>query len=241
MDQHLHCCAAELPINQDEPLLKDPVIQQQIATLSKAGGFAGNRVWWDMAPFKKVASAMDKFKRWRKSGYYYKFLNGEIIGVSVGVVFDSQLGDCVTYLEQDIQDLIEHLQNLDLVVVGFNNKRFDNRVLSGYTDVNFSKLPTLDLLEEVHNHLGYRLSLNRLAQTTLGVEKTADGLQAPKWYKEGKIDLIQRYYRKDVEITRDLLFHGLEQGYFLFTNKAKQEVRLPLALDTTIGKILAAD
>jgi DEAD/DEAH box helicase domain-containing protein len=163
----------------------------------------------------------------------------EKMGVSVGIVFDSQLGDCVTYLEQDIQDLIEHLQNLDLVV-GFNNKRFDNRVLSGYTNANLSKLPTLDLLEEVHNHLGYRLSLNRLAQTTLGVEKTADGLQALKWYKEGKIDLIQQYCRRDVEITRDLLFHGLEKEYFLFTNKAKQKVRLPLALDAIIGKILAA-
>ncbi len=163
----------------------------------------------------------------------------EKMGVSVGVVFDSQLGDCVSYLEHDIQDLIEHLQNLDLVV-GFNNKRFDNRVLSSYTTVNLNKLPTLDLLEEVHNQLGYRLSLNRLAETTLGVEKTADGLQALKWYKEGRIDLIQRYCRKDVEITRDLLFHGLEQGYFLFTNKAKQEVRLPLALDATIGRILAA-
>jgi len=163
----------------------------------------------------------------------------EKMGVSVCVVFDSQLEDCVTYLEHDIQDLIEHLQKLDLIV-GFNNKRFDNRVLSGYTDVNLNNLPTLDLLEEVHNYLGYRLSLNRLAETTLGVEKTADGLQALQWYKEGKIDLIQQYCRKDVEITRDILFHGLELGYLLFTNKAQQKVRLPLTLDATIENILAA-
>ena len=161
----------------------------------------------------------------------------EKMGVSVGVVFDSTLGGCVTYLEDDVQDLIEHLQSLDLVV-GFNNKRFDNRVLSGYTSINLNNLPTLDLLEEVHRYLGYRLSLNRLAETTLGVEKTADGLQALKWYREGKIDLIQKYCKRDVEITRDLLYHGLERGYFLFTNKAKQEVRLQLALDAAIEAIL---
>jgi len=80
--------------------------------------------------------------------------------------------------------------------------------------------------------------VNRLAESTLGIEKTADGLQALKWYKEGKIDLIQQYCRKDVEITRDLLYHGLERGYFLFTNRAKQKVRLPLALDETIATIL---
>ena len=75
----------------------------------------------------------------------------------------------------------------------------------------------------------------------MGVKKTADGLQSLQWYKEGKIDLIQQYCKRDVEITRDLLFHGLEQGYMLFTNKAKQKVRLPLALDVAIERILAAN
>jgi DEAD/DEAH box helicase domain-containing protein len=82
------------------------------------------------------------------------------------------------------------------------------------------------------------LSLDRLAEQTLGTKKSADGLQALAWYKEGRIDLIRHYCKKDVEITRDILFHGLEQGYLLFANKAKQIVRLPLALDTAIEKIL---
>jgi len=162
------------------------------------------------------------------------------MGVSVAVVFDSQLGDYVTYLEHEIQNLTEHLQSLDLVV-GFNNKRFDNRVLSAYTEFKLNDLPTLDLLEEIHSYLGYRLSLNQLAKSTLGLEKTADGLQALKWYKEGNIDKIRHYCRKDVEITRNLLYHALEHGHLLFTNKAKQKVRLPLALDASIETILAAN
>jgi len=161
----------------------------------------------------------------------------EKMGISVGVVFDSQLNDFVSYPEDDIAGLIKHLQSLDLVV-GFNNRRFDNRVLSAYTTADLGKLPTLDILEEVHAYLGYRLSLNRLAESTLGVEKSADGLQALKWYKEGKIDLIRHYCRKDVEITRDLLYYALEQGYLLFTNKAKQKVRLPLALEKTIKTVM---
>ncbi|EKD39511.1 MAG: hypothetical protein ACD_75C00380G0003 [uncultured bacterium] len=159
------------------------------------------------------------------------------MGISVAVVFDSELNDYVTYLEHEIDQLVNHLSSFNLIV-GFNNKRFDNRVLSAYTSADLNQLPSLDLLEEVHKYLGYRLSLDSLAEHTLGAKKTADGLQALKWYKEGRLDLIQHYCRKDVEITRNLLYHGLEQGYFLFTNKAKQKVRLPLTLEKTICGIL---
>lgn len=163
--------------------------------------------------------------------------NTHKMGVSVAVVYDSTISDCVSYLEHEMDKLIAHLQSLELII-GFNNKRFDNRVLSAYTSANLACLPTLDLLEEIHNYLGYRLSLNRLAEQTLGAQKSADGLQALAWYKEGRLDLIQQYCRKDVEITRDILYYALEQGYLLFANKAKQVVRLPLALDTAIEKIL---
>lgn len=160
------------------------------------------------------------------------------MGVSVGVIYDGAVGKYFTYLENEVDALVAHLERLELVV-GFNNKRFDNQVLSSYTKVALHKLPTLDLLEEVHKYLGYRLSLNGLASKTLGVKKSADGLQALKWYKEGRIDLIRKYCQKDVEITRDLLFFCLEKGYLLFQNKAKQTVRLPLAVDRSINKILS--
>ena len=157
----------------------------------------------------------------------------ERMGISVAVVYDSQLDGYVTYLEHEIDRLVEHLVSLDLVI-GFNNKRFDNRVLAGYTAVSLETLPTVDLLEEVSNHLGYRLSLDRLAEHTLGVNKSANGLQALKWYKEGKIREICDYCRQDVKITRDLFLHGLENGYILFKNKAGTIVRLPLSLEKSV-------
>jgi DEAD/DEAH box helicase domain-containing protein len=157
----------------------------------------------------------------------------EKMGVSVAVVYDSQLDGYVTYLEDEIGRLVDHLESLDLIV-GFNNKRFDNRVLSGYTHKPLNALPTIDLLEEVSNHLGYRLSLDRLAEHTLGAKKSADGMQALKWYKEGKIKEICEYCRQDVEITTNLFHHGLEKGYLLFKNKADNIVRLPLSLENSI-------
>lgn len=157
----------------------------------------------------------------------------EKMEISVGVVYDSVLDGYVTYLENEIDQLVDHLKQLDLIV-GFNNKRFDNRVLSAYTTTNLARLPTLDLLEEVTQYLGYRLSLNRLAEQTLGVQKSGDGLQALRWYKEGNLAMLRKYCRKDVDITRRLLLHALEQGFLLFRNKAGKTVRLPMDMSRSI-------
>jgi len=149
------------------------------------------------------------------------------MGISVAVLYDS-VSDCFkTYLEKDIPDLIGDLQTFDLVV-GFNNKRFDNKVLSAYSVFNLASLPTLDIMEKISNRLGYRLSLDRLAEHTLGIKKSANGLQALQWYKEGKIEEIVSYCRQDVTITRDIFLFGLENRYLLFKNKAGSVVRLPV-------------
>lgn len=155
------------------------------------------------------------------------------MGMSVGVIYDSELDGYTTYLEDDVSEMIEHLRSLDLVV-GFNNKRFDNQVLSAYTQIDLYGLPTVDILEEVYTRLSYRLSLDRLAEHTLGVSKTADGLQALQWFKEGKIAEIVKYCKKDVELTRNLFLHELEHGFLLFKNKAGSIVRLPLRLDKVV-------
>jgi DEAD/DEAH box helicase domain-containing protein len=153
----------------------------------------------------------------------------ERMGVSVAVVYDGELDEFLVFREGEMVELLDYLRSRELVV-GFNNKRFDNRVLSAYGDAKLHLLPTIDLLEEVKNRLGYRLSLDRLAARTLEVAKSGDGLQALKWYKEGRIDKIITYCRHDVEITRDLFLFALENKYLLFQNKGGQTVRCPLAL-----------
>jgi DEAD/DEAH box helicase domain-containing protein len=114
-------------------------------------------------------------------------------------------------------------------VVGFNINRFDYRVLSGYTGIDYSKkLPTLDLLQEIHRRLGFRLSLNHLATETLGVEKSADGLQSLEWFKQGRMDLIESYCRKDVEILRDLYLFGRRMGHLHYRDRDNRKVKLPV-------------
>ena len=149
------------------------------------------------------------------------------MGISCVVLYDSATDTYDAFLENRVAAFIRRLSDFDLVV-GFNNKRFDNQVLAGYSDADLSRLPTLDILEEVHKTLGYRLSLDSLAEITLGAKKSANGLQALIWWQQGEIDKIIEYCKKDVQITKDLYLYGKTNGYLLFRNKAKQQVRLPV-------------
>jgi DEAD/DEAH box helicase domain-containing protein len=144
------------------------------------------------------------------------------------VVWDSRRDEFVTYFEPQIDKLLEHLQAAQLVV-GFNVLGFDYSVLRGYTTFDFSRLNTLDILREVHAQLKYRVSLDALATATLDTPKTADGLQALQWWKEGRVDLIEQYCRKDVEVTRNLFHYALENGHLRFDRKGQGLMRIPLS------------
>jgi len=160
----------------------------------------------------------------------------ERMGISVAVLYDGGKDRYYSFEEHETDRLLDHLFSLELVI-GFNNKRFDNRVLSAYTQERLSRLPSLDILEEITAQLGYRLSLDRLAEHTLGVKKSGNGLLALKWFAEGKMDLLEQYCRKDVEITRDLFLFGLRQRHLLFRNKAGMVVRLPVNFQESINLI----
>ena len=153
--------------------------------------------------------------------------NIHLMRLAIGVIYDSLDDAYYTYFEKDVGALIEKLRSSDLVV-GFNVIRFDYTVLQPYTIHDLKEIATFDILADIHTKLGYRLSLNHLAMKTLKVEKTADGLQSLKWFKEGKIDEIAHYCSKDVEITRDLFLFGNTNRYLLFEKKDCGIVRLPV-------------
>lgn len=149
------------------------------------------------------------------------------MGVSCAVLYDSSSDEFHTYLQEDIESLCQHLQRLDLII-GFNIVRFDYKVLSGLSSFDFHGLPTLDLLMKVHEILGYRLSLDHLAQQTLGCKKSADGLMALEWWTQGEMEKIIEYCTQDVRVTRDLYRFGHENHFLLFKNKTGHQVRAPV-------------
>jgi DEAD/DEAH box helicase domain-containing protein len=155
--------------------------------------------------------------------------NAHRMRLALAVTWDSVEQRFQSFREADVEALLAKLATADLVV-GFNVLRFDYRVLRGYTDRDLSALPTFDLLDAVHARLGFRLGLGHLGEETLGVPKAGDGLQALRWWSEGRVDQIETYCSRDVAILRDLFEHARVHGHLLFRTKGGERVRLPLRI-----------
>ncbi len=104
-------------------------------------------------------------------------------------------------------------------VYSFNGDRFDAQVLSRYGDVAELRRRSVDVFVDASRKLGHRISLDSLAQATLGAGKTADGMQALRWWKEGRLDLIAMYCRQDVQVLVDLVRFARANGYVRFLDK----------------------
>ena len=139
--------------------------------------------------------------------------NSHLMKLATGVVWDSYKKQFSSFLEHEACQLVEELRSADLVV-GFNLIGFDYAVLQPYASTDLQEINTFDMLVDIKKRLGFRLSLNHLAQHTLDAQKSADGLISLQWFKEGKIDLIVEYCIKDVELTRDLFLFGQKKAIF---------------------------
>ena len=77
-----------------------------------------------------------------------------------------------------------------------------------------------DILTELKKLLGHRLRLDSIARPTLQTGKSADGLQALQWYREGRLDLVIDYCKQDVEVTRRIYEYALEHGQLLYDSRS---------------------
>ena len=107
--------------------------------------------------------------------------------------------------------------------------RFDYEVLHGYTALDLRQLPTLDLLVELRKTLPHRLSLDSIAAATLGLEKTSDGMQAIRWFKEAKLLQIAQYCCYDVKLTRLLHEYGARHKQLFYTNRFGNRLSVPVS------------
>jgi len=162
--------------------------------------------------------------------------NSHLMRVSVAVLFDSIENRFLIFLEDNIDALLDHLKKADLIV-GFNIKRFDYRVLGAYSQQDLSNLPTFDILEDVYHRLGFRIGLDHLAGETLKERKTADGLKAVEWFRQGEMEKLTDYCRHDVATTRNLFLYGLENGHLIYRKKG-EDTRMRLLVDWDLDSLI---
>lgn len=129
------------------------------------------------------------------------------LGLAGAVTYNTAMAAYHRYTEGHVQELIEELKSADLIV-GYNVLDFDYEVLRSYSNEPFEQLPTVDMMQHLAYRLGVRLPLESVAAATLGINKSADGLQAVRWYRQGLIDKVLDYCQHDVEITKKLYEYG---------------------------------
>ncbi len=168
----------------------------------------------------KLVLDLETKKTFEEVGGYH---NADKLGISLVGVYSYARNQYRAFREEEFKELKEWLEASDLII-GFNSKHFDFTVLQPYyPKYDLSKLPHLDILEEVVYALGHRLKLESIAQATLGHGKSGDGLDAIKYFREGDWASLEKYCLDDVRVTKEVYDYGVSHGYIWYANYGVKE------------------
>jgi len=145
------------------------------------------------------------------------------LDISVVGIYVAEEDKFICYDEHELDKIWPILERATRII-GFNIIGFDYPVMQKSYHGNLSDLTTLDMLYEFKKTHNFRIKLDSLAKDTLGTGKSGDGLQAIKYYEEGKIDELKKYCLDDVRITRDLFLHGRDKGEVYFQDRGSRSV-----------------
>lgn len=149
--------------------------------------------------------------------------------LTVVAIHDSETGEYASFFKEELSKLWPILERADMLI-GFNSDYFDIPLLNRYYPGDLSHIRSLDLLAEVQKVLGRRIRLESLAQATLGRGKSGDGLEAGRWWKEGRRDEVAKYCIDDVRLTRELYDYALKNGVLKY--KDLRDIR-DIKIDTS--------
>lgn len=152
-----------------------------------------------------------------------------LLDISVVCAHDSETDKYTSYTEENLHKLWPLIEHADMLI-GYNSDHFDIPLLNKYYPGDLTKMRSLDIMKEIYDVLGRRFKLDNIAQTTLGVAKSADGLQAYRWWKEGKIKEIIEYCLKDVEVTKQVYDYARQHNALKYKDGVDEKT---VRLDTT--------
>lgn len=133
-----------------------------------------------------------------------------------------------SFTETELGRLWPILERADLLI-GYNSAHFDLPVLNNYYLGDLARFPHLDLMVKIKDQLGFRLKLDDVAQATLqGIQKSASGLVALRWWQEGKIEEVKRYCEQDVRVTKELYEYGLANRVLRYRTLTGEVLAFPV-------------
>lgn len=137
------------------------------------------------------------------------------LSISLLAIYDSKTESYDSFLHTELSRLWPILENADMLVT-FNGDHFDIPLLDKYYPGDLTKIKSLDLLKEMQKSAGRRMKLDQIAEGTLGIRKSGNGLDAITWWKNGEIEKLRKYCIDDVRITKEIYEYALKNGELIF-------------------------
>ena len=151
------------------------------------------------------------------------------LDISVATFYESDTDKYTTVHIDDLETVWPILERAD-ALVGYNSNHFDIPLLNKYYPGDLTQIKSIDLLASIRDSLGRRLRLDSVASATIGSKKSADGLQAVRWWREGKIDEIMKYCEQDVKVTKKVFDYALLNQHVKFKDGyRKKEIPLDIS------------
>lgn len=137
--------------------------------------------------------------------------NAEDLDLSVVCIHDSEDDAYLSYTQDQLEDLWPRIEKADMLI-GYNSDHFDIPLLNKYYPGDLTQIKSLDILKEIRASLGRRVKLDDVAHATLGEAKSADGLQAVRWWKAGEKQKVIDYCIQDVKVTKNVYDYARKNG-----------------------------
>jgi DEAD/DEAH box helicase domain-containing protein len=151
-------------------------------------------------------------------------------GISYLAYFRSDTNELSGLFEDELEKFLDLVDKCD-ELIGYNILGYDIPVFEKYFSLNLKNKTIIDIFKLIVDQHKVYLKLDNITNTTFNESKIAHGLDAVRFYKEGKLDKLKEYCDMDVKLTNDLYLFIKENGYFYYTdglgNKNKLEIELP--------------
>lgn len=156
------------------------------------------------------------------------------LDISVACFYDSATEKYTALSIDELSQAWPIIEQAD-ALVGYNSNHFDIPLLNKYYPGDLRTFKSIDILESIRESLGRRLRLDSVAEATIGAKKSADGLQAVRWWREGKIDEVKKYCTQDVKVTKKVFDYALEHGHVKFKDGSRKR-EIPIDTSTWLTK-----
>lgn len=138
------------------------------------------------------------------------------LDLAVVCIHDSETDEYSSYEQHELSKLWPILEASDMLI-GYNSDHFDIPLLNKYYAGDLHAIKSLDILAEIRKSIGRRVKLDDVAHATLGEKKSADGLQAITWWRNGEKQKVIDYCIQDVKVTKNVYDYAITNNSLKYT------------------------